>query len=92
MTMNTENVVKAKRGRKPGQAVKCSYCGELGHMAKTCPKNPNRSAKAEKKSLHKALVTDSELELEDSNKEAALVTADNSEALREILAVANGRF
>lgn len=130
-TNNTAESTPKKRGRKPGQAVRCSYCGELGHMAKTCPQNPDRSvksepvSKAQKNNLHKVLLTDDELavlveyrksvlaqnmqevvqddsgvdavlaedrEVEESNKEAVLNTADNQEALREILASTGNLF
>jgi hypothetical protein len=30
--------VPQKRGRKPGSKGHCSYCGEVGHYKKTCPK------------------------------------------------------
>lgn len=29
-----------KRGRKPGQVVKCSICKQEGHTARTCPNKP----------------------------------------------------
>lgn len=40
-TTNTTTTVTdapKKRGRKPGQKGHCSYCGEEGHYARTCPK------------------------------------------------------
>jgi len=35
---NTANKTPKKRGRKPGSKGHCSYCHEVGHYKRTCPK------------------------------------------------------
>jgi len=35
---NIGNSTPNRRGRKPGSKGHCSYCGEVGHYKRTCPK------------------------------------------------------
>lgn len=70
--VSTVEFVKVKRNRKSGGKVTCKICGKLGHMAKTCSENPDRTvkiekvAKVKKNSLYKEYLTLDEIKVVES--------------------------